>query len=100
MRNLNKKVVCSDGFTMSVQANEGAYCTPRCNNQERYEQVEVGFPSEQEELLMPWVEDKSRPTETMYAYVPVEIVTNIIVKHGGMVGGEVPPGVVPIPEVY
>lgn len=33
---MNKKVACSDGFTMSVQANEGAYCTPRYNEVERY----------------------------------------------------------------
>lgn len=94
---INKKVVCADGFEMSVQANEGAYCEPRLNKQKRYNLVEIGFPTEEEPLLMPWVEDKSKPTETVYGYVPVDIVTSVIVKHGGMVEGQVPAGVIPIP---
>jgi len=95
-----KRVVCADGFTMSVQANEGAYCEPRHSNQKKYTLVEIGFPSDEEPLLIPWVEDKNKPTDTVYGYVPVDIVTNVIVKHGGMIEGEVPPGVIPIPEVY
>ena len=39
------------------------------------------------------------PTDTVYGYVPVDIVTNVIVKHGGMVEGEVPPGVIPVSTV-
>jgi len=94
---INKKVVCADGFSMSVQGNEGAYCEPRLNHQKKYNLVEIGFPSEEEPLIMPWVEDKSKPTETVYGYVPVDIVTTVIVKHGGMVEGQVPSGVIPIP---
>ena len=93
---INKKVVCADGFKMSVQGNEGAYCEPRLNNQKKYNLVEVGFPSEEEPLIMPWAENRSKPTETVYGYVPVDIVTTVIVKHGGMMEGEVPPGVIPI----
>ena len=58
--------------------------------------VEVGFPSEEEPLLMDYCEDKSEPTHTVYAYVPVQVVTNVIAKHGGIVEGEAPPGVVPL----
>ena len=90
---LNKRVVCADGFNMSVQANAGAYCEPRVHNASSYSKVEVGFPSGSEELLMPYVEDASRPTQTVYAYVPVGVVSAVIKKHGGMVEGEVPPGV-------
>jgi hypothetical protein len=32
-----------------------------------------------------------RPTETVYPYVPVSLVTLVIAKHGGMVSGELPP---------
>jgi len=95
---LNKKVICADGFTMSVQANENAYCEPRRCNEETYTLVEVGFPSVEEALLMPWAEDRRRPTDTVYGYVPVDIITTVIVKHGGMVEGQVPPGVIPIRE--
>tara|TARA_R110000824_G_scaffold111463_5_gene259923 strand:+ start:1152 stop:1376 length:225 start_codon:yes stop_codon:yes gene_type:complete len=58
-----------------------------------YVEVEVGFPSHKEELLMPWAENRSEPTDTVYGYVPVSVVTNVIAKHGGMVSGEVPSGV-------
>ena len=95
----NKTVVCADGFRMSVQAHESAYCEPRLNKQKKYNLVEVGYPSEEEPLIMPWVEDRSKPTETVYGYVPVDVVTTVIVKHGGIVEGQVPPGVIRVPEI-
>ena len=95
----NKRVVCADGFSMSVQAHDGAYCTPRRDNAEKYTHVEVGFPSERESLLMQWCEEFETPTNTVYAYVPVQAVTNVIAKHGGIVDGEVPRGVAPIPAL-
>jgi len=94
-----KQVICADGFTMSVQAHEGAYCTPCEDNPGRYLEVEIGYPSEPEELIKTWAEEADRPTDTVYPYVPVDIVTTVIVKHGGMVAGEVPSGVIPIREV-
>ena len=95
-RKINKRVVCKDGFTMSVQANETAYCEPRENDAKRYESVEVGMPSQYEELLMEWAEEASKPTETVYGWVPSQRVALIIAKHGGMVDGEVPNGVAPL----
>ena len=89
---LNRRVMCADGFTMSVQAHDGAYCSPRVNNAESYDEVEVGFPSSAEPLLMDWCDDPNDPTGTVYGYVPVQVVTNVIAKHGGMVEGEVPAG--------
>ena len=96
---LNEAVICADGFRMSVQANESAYCEPRLNKQKKYNLVEVGYPSEEEPLIMPWAEHPAQPTDTVYGYVPVEVVTNVIVKHGGIVEGQVPPGVIGIPEI-
>lgn len=90
------RIVCASGFTMSVQAHDGAYCSPRANNAPKYSEVEVGFPSAEEPLLMDWCEDKEDPTGTVYGYVPVGIVTTVIAKHGGMVEGAAPPGVVPL----
>ena len=87
------RVICADGFNMSVQAHDGAYCSPRENNAEKYKEVEVGFPSAEEPLLMDYCEDRNDPTGTIYAYVPVGVVTNVIAKHGGMVDGDTPPGV-------
>ena len=93
---LNNKVICADGFEMSVQAHDGAYCEPRISDAPRYEAVEVGFPSRQEPLLMEWAEEPDQPTNTVYGWVPSERVSLVIAKHGGMVSGEVPKGVAPL----
>ena len=92
----NELVVCADGFTMSVQAHAGAYCLPKMTGAPVYREVEVGFPSIEEPMLMEWVEEAHRPTDTVYGYVPVQVVTNVIAKHGGIVSGEVPRGVIPL----
>ena len=97
--NRNQLVVCADGFKMSVQANQHAYCSPRSDNADRYVEVEVGFPSDYEELFDDYVEMKDSTKshqEQVFPYVPVQIVTNVIAKHGGMVEGEVPNGVAPL----
>ena len=95
----NEVVGCADGFRMSVQADEFTYCSPRINGAERYTQVEIGFPSDYEELIIDWAEDREDPTGTVYGYVPVSVVTNVLAKHGGMVSGEVPAGVAPLAAV-
>ena len=98
--NRNRQVVCADGFTMSVQAHDGAYCTPRCDGASKYTHVEVGFPSQREDMLMKFAEEPDCPTQTVYGWVPVQTVTNVLVKHGGIVDGEVPRGVAPIPANF
>lgn len=85
-----KKVECADGFTVSVQGHEGAYCSPR-NDVGPYESVECGFPSHYDIHLQPYAEDPSRPTETVYGWVPCVVVQLCIDSHGGMVAGELPP---------
>ena len=76
------RIECADGFTMSVQAREGAYCEPR-NDEGPWSAVEVGFPSEREELLMEFAESPSNPTGTVYGWVPVEVISEVIAKRGG-----------------
>ncbi len=87
----NKLVVCADGFSMSVQASETTYCNPR-DNMGPYIEAEIGFPSAKEELIMRWADDPGQPTETVYGYVPRQVILNVIAKHGGMVEGELPNG--------
>ena len=77
---------------MSVQAFNGAYCTPR-DNEGPYTEVEIGYPSRPEELLMEYAEDPGAPTQTIYAWVPRATVLLIIAKHGGMTSGELPNGI-------
>lgn len=91
----NERVYCKDGFSMSVQANKDGYCDPREDNAEHYTEVEIGYPSYAEPLIMPYREplDDVEPHQSVYAYVPSDLVRHIIDKHGGIVSGEVPRGV-------
>ena len=77
---------CADGFTMSVQASADHNCSPR-SNEGPYSTVEVGFPSEREELLMDYIGrscDPESPTEAVYNDVPTEIVASLVDVHGGL----------------
>jgi hypothetical protein len=82
---LVKRIVCEDGFSFSAQASEYAYSSPRESGLAWYDSVEVGFPSEVEELLMPHIDGGSGdPTQSVYGYVPVEVVNAVVAKHGGL----------------
>ena len=75
---------------MSVQASNRNYSTPR-DDVGPYTEVEVGFPSSYDYHLSSYAEDPSKPTETVYGYVPADTVIMCIDAHGGMVEGELPP---------
>lgn len=81
---VRKPITCADGFQFSVQASSGHYCTPR-DDIGPWTHLEVGYPSEREETLMPFAEDADNPTETVYGWVPAEVIDAIIEKHGGIV---------------
>jgi hypothetical protein len=91
----NPCVVCLDGFQMSVQASEDNYSTPRESGCAAYTHVDVGFPSEADPLLTPYMECPGDPTESIYPYVPSEVVEAVISRHGGIVSGRCPAGVYP-----
>ena len=82
-------IVCSDGFTMSVQVGSSLYSTPK-KVAKRYSAVEIGFPSEDEPLIEKYAESYYDPdvdfkyTDTVYPYVPVKIVDKVLKKHGGI----------------
>ena len=83
------KIICSDGFTMSVQVGSSLYSTPK-KVAKRYSAVEIGFPSEDEPLIEKYAESYYDPdvdfkyTETVYPYVPVKVVNKVLKKHGGI----------------
>jgi len=82
------KIVCEDGFTMSVQVGYSLYSTPK-KVAKRYSAVEIGFPSEHEPLIEEYAEtfhqeDETDYTDTVYPYVPVAIVDKVLKKHGGI----------------
>lgn len=77
------KIVCADGTTLSVQANSGHYCDPR-SDKGPYWSVEVGFPSVAIETFMDYIEDsESDPTDSVYGWVPIYVVAQAILDHGG-----------------
>ncbi len=93
-----ERVRCADGFSMSVQAGISSYCEPR-ERTGPYSRVAVGFPSCGDYSLEPYFDGDSNTedmTKGVYAWVPVQVVTNVLAKHGGMVSGEVPEGVIPL----
>ena len=94
------KVVCQDGFSMSVQASETHYCSPR-DSIGPWDRVEVGYPSARPEPFEPtyivglaeavgWTQFMDRmdedtdPTKTVYGYVPLALVEYTIKLHGGL----------------
>ena len=92
------KIICADGFSMSVQVGGSLYSTPK-KIAKRYSAVEIGFPSEHEILIESYAECRyhdspltskecnhhlSDYTKTIYPYVPVRIVDKVLKKHGGI----------------
>ena len=83
------QIVCTDGFTMSVQVGYSLYSTPK-KVAKRYSAVEIGYPSEHEPLIEEYAECYTFEeldidfTDTIYPYVPVKIVDNVLEKHGGI----------------
>lgn len=107
------RIVCNDGYSVSVQASEHMYCEPcytqwksedgwhvvngdylwssntprnfRTDHFTPYESVELGYPSEADDLIYDYAEDNDY-TSTVYGCVPVDIVEQLIEKHGGFKG--------------
>ncbi len=84
------KIVCSDGFKMSVQVGYSLYSTPK-KLAKRYSEVEIGYPSEREPLIEEYAECYTSEelndidfTNTVYPYVPVKLVNKVLKKHGGI----------------
>lgn len=75
-----KVVVCADGTSLSVQASENHYCTPR-DNQGPYSEVEVWCISPMPEpgLITEFDYSPDEPS----GYVPIEAVAQFIDAHGG-----------------
>ena len=82
-------IICADGFSMSVQVGYSLYSTPK-KIAKRYSAVEIGYPSEPEELIKEYAEfapfdgDTTDYTDTVYPYVPVSVVDKVLKKHGGI----------------
>lgn len=79
------KVQAADQFTMSVQSSQFHYCIPR-DSRGPWVEVEVGFPSDRVEKLMPYINGRDEdPTKTFYGYVPIRLVAEVLAERGGLV---------------
>jgi len=80
-----RRLICADGYNVSVQASEFHYCSPRTYMPDgAYSAWELGFPTAHDELLDNYAEEPGNPTETVYGWVPTEIVDALIARHGGL----------------
>lgn len=93
MNDYNPRIVCADGFSISVQARSSSYCLPREDNVP-HTHMEGGFPSSKP--LSPELLDYAELcgtddyTETVYGYVPREVFERELELHGGVVEGCLP----------
>lgn len=78
-----ERIVCNDGFNFSAQGGYGMYSNPRSAS-DRFDELELGYPSDEEELIMEYAETPESPTDTVYGYVPCDIIQKVITKHGGI----------------
>ena len=82
-----RRIVCADGASVSIQAGECPYSTPR-NNYGPYTHIEAGFPSvEPPTSWRDYAEDPDALTETVYGWMPWVCVDEFINVHGGLVEG-------------
>ena len=124
LQSIRPRIECADGFSLSVQAGQYMYCSPRQDGMESYRKVEVGFPSERppetwaEYFSGEWRDHNIKSylkylfsnlsirfaikrgiwaylkrllkysdptTESVYAFIPVEMVDALVKSHGGIV---------------
>lgn len=77
-KEITPHLICADGFEMSVQASRCSYCVPDVDDSDWYEAVEV----------MCKEDPAFEPFECggVYGQVPVDIVDQVIDRHGGIAG--------------
>ena len=88
-----RRVVCKDGFSVSIQGSKTSYCSPRHDHPEAYTALELGFPSSADDIIKQYAENDTDLTGTVYGYVPVDDIYLLLLAHGGPTEGDVPQGV-------
>lgn len=83
-----KRLLLADGNSLSVQAPEYHYCSPRetMSDYSYYDSFEIGFPSKHYDSLEPFKDGPEDQTESVFGWVPVEVLEKLITEAGGVVG--------------
>jgi hypothetical protein len=80
------RVYAMDGFSVSLQIHSGNYCSSE-NGYRQFghtmQEVEFGFPSEDEPMLREYAEDPDNITGTV-GRIPVNVLEEMFAKHGGI----------------
>ena len=81
----NPVITCTDGYSISIQCGVSMYCNPREDilDVEGYTEFELGFPNQLDSLLTDYAEEGDT-TQTIFTYVPRQVVEDLIAKHGGI----------------
>ena len=77
------RLVCTDGYTVSMQASAYVHCAPQ-DNIGPWVAVELGFSSAADYTIAKYAEDSSNLTDTVYNMVPLIVVALLIQKHDGL----------------
>ena len=86
LQTVRPRVLCKDGFSVSIQANHNAYCTPEADLKDgNYTEVELGYPNQEDGMLLDYAEDVDCPTCTVYSHVPIEVIEKVCENHGGII---------------
>jgi len=81
------RVVCKDGFSISIQVNHNNYCASENGTREfglNWKEVEWGFPSSTINPIKYNAEDKKHTTDTVGGYVDINIIDELLNEHGGI----------------
>ena len=95
---INQRVICDDGFTVSIQASPLHYAhdssgrapywgLDRRTVEYTYTTFEIGNPSDLIEPIGVWPE---RDSGGVWAFVPRWAVEELLIRHGGAVAWEIP----------
>ena len=78
------RIYCHSGLNFSVQIGDNAYCHPRTWTAEKWSKAEIGFPNDIIPEIMQYAEDADTPLKTVYGFVPVSIIEDVIENNGGI----------------
>ena len=80
------RVYAMDGFSVSLQIHSGSYCSSEKGYRQfghTMQEVEFGFPSEDELMLREYAEEPDNIKGTV-GRIPVNVLEEMFAKHGGI----------------
>ena len=79
------------GYMPGIRLNDGTFMSVQCGRRAAsrwrygtYISMEVGYPTKVIDEFLPYARNPRKPTDTVYRYVPVEIINEVIHNRGGI----------------